>query len=195
MVKGIREHCNSQQYHKIDQHMRVNIVYCVTCISKLLTMKKILVAATIFLVIGKANAQQVQACTANDIMGRTLSADTVYVFNFWATWCGPCVGELPEFNKLYDRYAGKPVKIMLVSLDFKQDYPAKLQRFVEKKKLKPQVLWLSDTDPNVFMPKIDDTWQGSIPATLIMSPGKKLKQFLEGSVKAKQLAPIIDHYL
>lgn len=152
-------------------------------------------AVALFATVATASAQQIQAVSADDIMKRNLSADTVYVMNFWATWCGPCVGELPEFNKLYTAYADKPVKILLVSMDFKNDYPAKLQRFIEKKKMKPEVVWLSDSNPNVFMPKIDETWEGSIPATLIIAPGKKRKQFIEGVIKEKQLRTIVDKYL
>jgi thiol-disulfide isomerase/thioredoxin len=156
-------------------------------------MKNLIVALAVLM--GFAAKAQIRSVSANDIMTRSLSEDTVYVINFWATWCGPCVGELPEFNKLSDYYGSKPVKILLVSLDFKQDYPAKLQRFIEKKKMKPEVVWLSDTNPNQYMPRIDETWEGSIPATLIISPGKKRKQFIEGTIKEKQLRTIIDKYL
>ena len=45
--------------------------------------------------------------------------DTVYVLNFWATWCGPCVAELPEFEKLNEKYAAQKVKVVLISTDFK----------------------------------------------------------------------------
>ena len=50
-----------------------------------------------------------------------LNNDTVYVINFWATWCGPCVEEMPYFEQLHARMAEKPVKVLLVSMDFKKD--------------------------------------------------------------------------
>lgn len=140
-------------------------------------------------------AQHIPAYSINDVIHRSSSKDTLYIINFWATWCAPCVAELPEFNRLATRYEGKPVKILLASLDFKEDHTFKLERFVERKKLIPEVVWLSDTDPNIFIPKVDDSWQGSIPATVIVHPGKHLKKFIEGSITAEQIAGIADKVL
>ena len=140
-------------------------------------------------------AQQIPAYSADDVVHRTSRKDSLYIINFWATWCAPCVAELPEFNALRRHYANMPVKILMVSLDFKDDYPFKLARFLERKKIFPEVVWLSDTDPNVFIPKIDNSWQGSIPATVIVHPGKQFKQFIEGSFTEKQIIKIADRVL
>jgi thiol-disulfide isomerase/thioredoxin len=158
-------------------------------------MKKFFFILSIFIAPVIAKAQQIPAYSADDIISHTSGKDTLYIINFWATWCAPCVAELPEFNKLYNRYAGMPVKILLVSLDFKESYPDKLARFIERKKLKPQVAWMSDTDPNTFIPKIDNSWQGSIPATVIVAPGKQFKKFIEGSITAREVAQIADGVL
>jgi thiol-disulfide isomerase/thioredoxin len=139
-----------------------------------------------------ARGQQIPAYSAADIIKHTSSKDTLYIVNFWATWCAPCVQELPEFDALKSRYKNAPVKVVLVSLDFKEDYPYKLARFVERKRLTPEIIWLSDTDPNVFIPKIDNSWEGSIPATVIVHPGKQFKQFIEGSVTEKQISKIVN---
>jgi len=140
-------------------------------------------------------AQHIAAYSINDVIHRSSSKDTVYIINFWATWCAPCVAELPEFNKLAAYYEGQPVKILMVSLDFKEDHTFKLERFLGRKKLTPEVVWLSDTDPNVFIPKVDDSWQGSIPATVIIHPGKRLKKFIEGSITEKEVTRIVDKVL
>ena len=158
-------------------------------------MKKLLV---IFLLLTGAlstKAQHIAAYSINDVIHRSSSKDTLYIINFWATWCAPCVAELPEFNKLATYYEGKPVKILLVSLDFKEDHTFKLERFLERKKLTPEVVWLSDTEPNVFIPKVDDSWQGSIPATVIIHPGKRLKKFIEGSITEQEVIRIADKVL
>ena len=138
---------------------------------------------------------QIPAYSADDIVHRASSKDTLYIINFWATWCAPCVGELPEFNALHSKYANMPVKVLLVSLDFKGDNTFKLARFLELKKIKPEVVWLSDTDPNVFIPKIDNSWEGSIPATVIVQPGKQFKKFIEGTITEKQISKIADNIL
>lgn len=109
----------------------------------------------------------------------TNKSDTTYVINFWATWCGPCVKELPYFEKLNEVYAGKKVKVILVSLDFVADYDSKLVRFVKRKKIRSEVLLLNESKPNEFIDKIDPRWQGSIPATLIVNNTMNYKAFFE----------------
>jgi thiol-disulfide isomerase/thioredoxin len=158
-------------------------------------MKNILLSLTIFFVSTISRAQHIVAYSADDVIHRTSSKDTVYIINFWATWCAPCVQELPEFNTLQERYAQQPVKVLLVSLDFKEDHTFRLEGFIAKKHLEPEVVWLSDTDPNVFIPKIEPSWEGSIPATVIVAPGKQFKKFIEGQVTERQVSGIVDKIL
>ena len=98
--------------------------------------------------------------------------ENVYVINFWATWCAPCVKELPYFQQLH--LDNKKVKVILVSLDSKSDIDRKLKPFLLKKKLTAQVVALTDKDYNSWLEKIDKDWSGSIPATLLLSGNKKL---------------------
>jgi thiol-disulfide isomerase/thioredoxin len=157
-------------------------------------MKYILSAVCAVMML-QAGAQNISALSVDDIIHKTSSKDTVYIINFWATWCVPCVQELPEFNKLQKKYEGRPVKVLLVSLDFRDDYPNKLALFLERKRIQPEVVWLSDTNPNEFVPKVDNSWGGSIPATVIVYPGKQSKKFIEGQVSEKQVSKIVDQFL
>ncbi len=117
---------------------------------------------------------------ADDLMKRiTNKNDTTYIINFWATWCSPCVKELPAFEKLNENYKDKKVKVLLVSMDFIADYEKKLVRFVEKKKLKSEVFLLNETKPNEFIDKINPKWNGSIPATMIVNNKEKYNEFFE----------------
>lgn len=140
-------------------------------------------------------AQHVPSYKAEDLVERISNDDTLYVVNFWATWCGPCVREMPEFTLLHDQYAEKPVKILLVSLDFKDAYPKKVQSFIKKRKLQPEVVWLNETNANEFIPKLESSWQGSIPATLLLYGKKQYRNFFEGMITAKQLSMLIDKQL
>jgi thiol-disulfide isomerase/thioredoxin len=97
--------------------------------------------------------------------------NTTYVVNFWATWCAPCVKELPHFEQLNSE--NKKVKVVLVSLDFKNQYEAKLLPFIKKKAIKSDVVLLTDKDYNTWLPSVDKDWSGSIPATLVIKNGKK----------------------
>ena len=158
-------------------------------------MKKTLLFAAILFMATFASAQNVRSYKVDELMDRVSSQDTIYIVNFWATWCGPCLKELPEFDKLNEAYANRPVKIVLVSVDFPNDYPKKVVNLIKKRKLTHEVGWLNETDANYFIPKIDNRWQGSIPATLILSNRNEYKNFFEGMVSAKQLQVLIDKQL
>lgn len=93
--------------------------------------------------------------------------DTTYVINFGAIWCKPCVAELPFFEKLHDAYRGKPVKVILVSIDFPKQLKSKLLPFVQSHDLQAQVIALADMDYNAWIGKVSEKWDGAIPFTLI----------------------------
>ncbi len=103
--------------------------------------------------------------------------DTLYVVNFWATWCAPCVKELPYFETFSKENSTQKVKVILVSLDFEKQKESKLIPFLKKKKITSDVVLLLEKDYNNWLPKVDKNWSGSIPATLLMK-GKK-RQFVE----------------
>jgi thiol-disulfide isomerase/thioredoxin len=104
---------------------------------------------------------------------------TVYVINFWATWCAPCVKELPLFEKLH--LENKNVKVILVSLDSKKDLNSKLLPFLNRKKITAEVIQLTDKDYNSWLPKVDNDWSGSIPSTWLVQGKRKL--FVEKEFK------------
>lgn len=93
--------------------------------------------------------------------------DTTYVVNFWATWCVPCVQELPHFEKLNADYKDKKVKVLLVSLDMHKMVESKLIPFIKEKNLQSDVVLLRDPDANRWIAKVDKNWSGAIPATVI----------------------------
>ena len=116
--------------------------------------------------------------------------DTTYVFNFWATWCLPCVKELPYFIQLDSLYGNEAFKLVLVSLDFKKDYLRKLQPFVKENNLQEHVLILEDNRSNYWIDDIDSSWGGSIPATLVVK-GKQ-RTFYERTFRdVKELSDIV----
>jgi len=115
----------------------------------------------------------------------TKNNDTTYVINFWATWCKPCVKELPAFEKLNAEYYENKVKVILVSLDFPQKLETQLIPYIEKYKIQSQVILLDDSDANSWIPKVSEEWSGAIPATLIYNGKKRL--FYEQSFTFEEL--------
>ncbi len=96
-----------------------------------------------------------------------------HVVNFWATWCAPCVKELPHFEKLNNQYKNNNVEVLLVSLDFPSQYDKKLKPFIKKHQLKSKILVLDDVDQNNWIPKVDSNWDGAIPVTIIYNKNKR----------------------
>jgi thiol-disulfide isomerase/thioredoxin len=111
--------------------------------------------------------------------------DTTYVVNFWATWCKPCVKELPAFEKLNEVYANDKVKVLLVSLDFIKHFETKVKPFVAEKNLKSDVILLNDPRSNQWIDKVSKEWSGAIPATVIYRGKDRL--FYEGSFTYEEL--------
>ncbi|MCW3084066.1 MAG: hypothetical protein JWP12_1432 [Bacteroidetes bacterium] len=107
------------------------------------------------------------------------NSDTTYIVNFWATWCAPCVKELPDFDSITKVYGTQKVKVLLITLDFKEDRDEKVLPFVAKKHIRSDVFLLDETNGNYFIPKVSDKWTGSIPATLIVNNKKKYRNFYE----------------
>lgn len=111
--------------------------------------------------------------------------DSVYVVNFWATWCKPCIKEMPSFEKINAEYKTKKVNVILVSLDFPEHLEKQLIPFVEKRKINSEVVLLDDPDANSWIPKVSDNWSGAIPATIIYSNSER--KFYERSFTYEEL--------
>ncbi len=116
--------------------------------------------------------------------------DTTYIVNFWATWCKPCVNELPDFERLAAEYKNDKVKFLLVSMDFPQQLETQVLPFIEEHKLKSEVILLFDPNANVWINKVSPKWSGSIPATVVYN--KNFRTFHEGSYSYEELKSIIE---
>lgn len=121
-----------------------------------------------------------------------LEDSKTYVVNFWATWCAPCVKELPHFEQLQAKYKDS-VEVILVSLDFPHQYETKLIPFIQKHDLKSKIVVLDDPDMNSWIPKVDPQWDGAIPVTLIYNASKRL--FYSGTFNYQELEAELKTFL
>ncbi len=115
--------------------------------------------------------------------------DSLYVINFWATWCAPCVKEIPDFEKIYDKYKTDKVKVLFVSLDFPAHIDNRVLPFIERMNMKAQVVLLDDPRSNRWIPEVSEKWTGSIPATLVYN--NEFRKFYEREFNFEELEGII----
>ena len=122
--------------------------------------------------------------------------DKLYLVNFWATWCKPCVAELPGFMEVNKTYRNNPhFKMILVSMDMAKDLNTAVKTFITKNNITPDVYLLDDNKRmNEWIPTIDTNWSGAIPATVFYRNGEKL-EFIENVVEKEELVKLINRHL
>ncbi len=103
-----------------------------------------------------------------------LESDYTYVINFWATWCKPCIEEMPYLETLHENFKDEQVKVVLVSLDFKKDIDKKFRSFLKERDLEPTVALLLDSKYNDWIDRVSPEWDGAIPATIVYNKDKKI---------------------
>jgi thiol-disulfide isomerase/thioredoxin len=136
-------------------------------------------------------AQTVEILTYEQLQARMSNQkQEVVVYNFWATWCKPCVEEMPAFEKLALDYQAKGVAVVFVSIDFKSKH-AKVVEFVGQKQLKSEVVLLNAPDYNAWIDKVSPEWSGAIPATLVLKKTGNVQKFHEGSFTYEELVNFI----
>ncbi len=99
----------------------------------------------------------------------THRTDTTYVLNFFATWCDPCKEEFPAFQRWSAMQLGKKVRLVFVSLDFKRERTRGLAAFLKSHHVRNDVVLLDETDYNAWINRVDSTWNGNLPMTLVIS--------------------------
>ena len=132
--------------------------------------------------------QEVKKIKITDLEKIIAESKTPLVINFWATFCKPCMEEIPHFQKLGKKYEKKGVKLLLVSLDMKDAYPGQVNTFIKNKKITVPVVWLDESDADYFCPKIDKAWSGAIPATLFINKKNSYRKFTQEPLSEEQLA-------
>lgn len=142
---------------------------------------------SIFLVVTSfCFSQEIKKIKISDLEKTIKESTTPLIVNFWATFCLPCIEEIPYFQKLVMKHKKDGVKLLLVSLDLKEDY-AKIKPLAAKRKFTAPIVWLNETNADYFCPKVDTSWSGSIPATLFINNKTGYRKFQEEQIKEEQL--------
>jgi thiol-disulfide isomerase/thioredoxin len=155
-------------------------------------MKKLILNLSLslfFLIILTAgtNAQSIPKWKLSDLQSAIANVDKPTIFNFWATFCKPCIEEIPYFEDLVKKYDSAGVQLILVSLDMTETYPTKIQSFVKRFKFKSQIKFLDETNADLFCPAVDSSWSGSIPASLFINNKTNYRKFFEDQLSKENL--------
>lgn len=119
------------------------------------------------------------------------SSSEITVINFWATWCKPCIEEIPMLEEFSQQNQPQDAQVLLVSMDFASQKEL-VNQFVKTKEIKTRVVLLDETDYDSWISKIDSTWSGAIPATIIINNTTRKTIFYEGSLSRDLLLEKIE---
>jgi peroxiredoxin len=116
----------------------------------------------------------------------------VVVVNFWATWCPPCVKEMPVFVELYRTYASKGVRLVSVSVDHPDTLVDRVQPFVKTHALPFPVYVLSDRSPDNVDKALGVDWGGAVPATFVFDAAGRLKKAWFEDITAREVRAVVE---
>jgi thiol-disulfide isomerase/thioredoxin len=155
-------------------------------------MKKILTIFIVFIFCSNINAQSIQKLKSTELDSIIAVSNTPLIVNFWATFCKPCVGEIPHFQKLA---ATDNVKLLLVSLDLEEEYPKGIAAFAKKRNFTAPIAWLNETNADYFCPRIDSSWSGAIPTSLFINNKTGYRKFIGDEISAEIFSKEIEAML
>jgi thiol-disulfide isomerase/thioredoxin len=116
------------------------------------------------------------------------------VVNVWATWCGPCVAELPELVTVNRMYRRRPFRLVTISLDDAGKKEAALKVLREKHVSCTNYL-ATFKDRDRFADRLDKAWEGPLPHTLVIAPGGKVLYRKTGAIDPLELKRAIVGHL
>jgi thiol-disulfide isomerase/thioredoxin len=151
------------------------------------SMKRIITFIAVLFFISPLYSQEIKKVKIDELAKIIAETKTPLVVNFFATWCKPCLEELPFFLEEYNNHRKDSLQFLLVSLDFKDEFQVKVAQFVQKRKINAPVIWLDETNADVFCPKVDSSWSGAIPASLFVNNKTGYRSFYQEQITPARL--------
>ena len=149
-------------------------------------MKAFLIIAFLFLA-AIINSQEIKKIKITDLEKTITESKTPLIVTFWATFCKPCLEEIPYFQEAIKKYKKDSIRLLLVSLDLQDFYPVKIKSFAARRKFTAPILWLDEYNADYFCPKVDSAWSGAIPASLFVNNRTGYRKFFEEQLSKEKL--------
>ena len=150
-------------------------------------MKIIYLTSYLLLLTSMVFSQTIRKVKITEVEEYIRNSDHPIVLNCWATWCAPCVEEIPYFMETVKKYSDQKVELVLMSLDFSKSYPAKILDLIKKKHFEATFFWLNETNADYFCPKIDPKWDGTLPSTLFINNKTNYRKFFGRPMTDRQI--------
>jgi thiol-disulfide isomerase/thioredoxin len=149
--------------------------------------KRLVILLFALVVMSGLQAQGIKKIKITDLEKTMMESTGPTIISFWATFCIPCLEEIPYFQEEIAKYKQDSIQYLLVSLDLEDHFPKKIEAVVKKNKITAPVVWLDEYNADYFCPKVDPKWSGAIPATLFINNKKGYRKFYEDQVSHDQL--------
>jgi peroxiredoxin len=130
-----------------------------------------------------ASAEDLQALRKNPTR-------KLLLVNFWATWCGPCAKELPEFQTMYRMYRHRPFALVTVSANY-PDAQAGVLRVLKEHHASSTNLLFGSMDIYKLMAAFDAEWNAALPYTMLIRPDGTVVYKYQGEIDPLELHRLI----
>jgi thiol-disulfide isomerase/thioredoxin len=134
---------------------------------------------------------QLQPATAEELKNlRRNSTGKLLLVNFWATWCGPCREEMPEFQTIYRMYGHRAFEVVTVSINYPDERPGVLS-VLNKLHATTRNLILGSTDIYPLLAAFDADWNAAVPYTMLIRPGGEAVFKRQGKINPLEVKRLI----
>lgn len=150
-----------------------------------------LIAIVCFFISSSVSAQSIPRWKLADLEAAMNNADKPTIINFWATFCKPCIEEIPYFQQVLKHYDTSKVRLILVSLDLPEAYK-NIPAFAKKRKITAPIVYLNETNADIFCPRVDPSWSGTIPASIFINNKAGYRKFFEDQLTRKEFTKQVE---